>query len=286
MEEHQLSLGIEAGGYFTAGRGYSLKVMVGNGYVTFVVSGERTAKTDVPAGLIVPLVGALDYIGNGMVSRKEVIGDLYVEKGKTFGRARIRVKKPDGDKVFTEIPIFEASSIASYILSRVSLPGIVRYGIMDYSLEVSPVHGEEKIAFRAYSPEGSRATVFDIVGFSKILAAVRNAALGSLYTPIRITGLVGYVVVQEYIETEEPGKEEEVKRIVQEVTRAAQVRNVPPTLLAKEALKKQGIRYKHVVRLRVGKGEEGENRLEIRIPPAHAWGLTRVGEKVIEKVVR
>lgn len=125
-----------------------------------------------------------------------------------------------------------------------------------------------------------------MVGFANMLAAIRSAAFGSLYMPVCITGFVGYVVMQELFKTEEPGKEEEVKKIVEEITKAARVRNVLSTLLAKEALKKQGIPYKHVVRLRIGKGEEGENRLEVRIPPAHVWGLMRVGEKVLAQVFK
>ncbi len=281
MEQQQVSLGLEAGGYFTAGKGYSLKVIVANGTISFSVSGERTAKTEIPTSLIIPVVGSLDFIGTGIVSKREVIGGLYIEKGKTFGRVRIRVRRDDGDKVFTEVPAFEASSIASYILNSVQIPGILRYGIMDYSLEISPIFGERKIALRGYSPDGERAAVLDYVGYSKLLSSIRNACLGGLYMPTKITGIRGYVVVQEFIETEEEGKEEEVKEIVQEITKAAQAKNLPPTPLIREALKKRGIPFKQLVRLRMGTGEEGENRLEIRIPPTHAWGIARVGERLI-----
>lgn len=284
--EQHVSLGAEVGGFFTAGKGYGLKVIVKEETVLFTISGDRIATANIPSNLIIPVVGALDLAGTGLFGRKEVASGLYVEKGRTFGRVRIRVRKPDGDKVFTEIPAFEASSVASYILSRIKMPMPIRYGIMDYYVEIEEVKEERKVIVRAISRDGAKGVVMDVVGFSKLLYAMRNAVLGGLYMPVKIAGVIGYVSVQEFIETEEEGKEEEVWQTIQDLTKAASIKNVPPLPIIKEALKKKGIPFKHLVRLRFGEGRENENRIEVRLPLAHAWGFVRVGETLIKSQER
>ena len=275
----EVSLGIEASGYFTASDEYSLKIVPKeDGFQFSVISSEsaESASRKVRKTFIPHMVGALNLLGLGVWTGREVCDGVYIENSKRTGFTKIRVLKKDKEKVYIEIPNFEAISLSNFLLSYFDIP--YTYSFLNSLISISKEN--EAYYLITKSKDVTRELIFDRVGLGKLSGLLKEAVLGKLGKSRKVVSLRGYAIVDVEFKVFDEEKQEVVNELKNKVKELAQKQNtygiwIP---MLRNYLMKHNIDYKTYVALRFGL--KGSDRVYMVIPLPHAWGLSMCFDKL------
>jgi len=270
-----VSVGIEASGYFTASDDYSLKVVPKEDSFSFSIIGFQSAQRNVRKVFIPHLTGALNLLGLGIWTGREVCDGVYVENSKRTGFTKIRVLKKDKEKVYIEIPNFEAISLSNFILSYFDIP--YTYTFLDSLISIAKEEGVYTIISK--SKDITKEAVFDRVGLGKLSGLIKEAVLGKLGRAKKVISVKGYAIVDVEFKVLDREKQEVVNELKEKVKELARKQNTYWIPMLRSYLAKNNIDYRTYVSVRFG-SIDGEDRTYITLPLPHAWGLSLCFDKL------
>ncbi|RUM29659.1 MAG: hypothetical protein DSY32_02980 [Aquifex sp.] len=270
-----VSVGIEASGYFTASDDYSLKVVPKEDSFSFSIIGFQSAQRNVRKVFIPHMVGALNLLGLGIWTGREVCDGVYVENSKRTGFTKIRVLKKDKEKVYIEIPNFEAISLSNFILSYFDIP--YTYTFLDSLISIAKEEGVYTIISK--SKDITKEAVFDRVGLGKLSGLIKEAVLGKLGRARKVISVKGYAIVDVEFNVLDREKQEVVNELKEKVKELARKQNTYWIPMLRNYLAKNNIDYRTYVSVRFG-SIDGEDRTYITLPLPHAWGLSLCFDKL------
>ena len=268
-----VSIGVDAKGFFTAAKNYSLKVIVEDDGLIFSITGMSTAKRKVRKEFLTHIIGACGLLSLGLWSGREVCDGVYFEPSKKAGFSKIRVRTYNSDeKIFIEIPNYEVGALTNYLLSFVSPP--LSYSFLDFSLILEK--GENFIIY-SQGLGVKKEVVFDKVSLSQLSYLIKEAVLGRITGIKKVVGIRGYATVDVHFKVE-PKIQEKVEELKKNIKELAKENNTYWVLLMKKTLTERKIDYKTYISLRFGvQGQE--DRSLLFIPPVHAYGLSLIFDK-------
>ena len=263
--------------YYTVAKEFSLTVIDQGTSVLFQITGSEQAKRSVRKIFLPNIVGALDILGLGLWTGREVCDGVYFENGKKLGYVRIRVRKGNNEKIFVEVPNFEAGALSKFILR--SLGDFFSYSYLNVHIKAEKE--EDVITLNIKASDITKTVVFDIGSAGRLSSAIRNAVLGRLTHRRKITGRKGYVVVGDYFKTEDPKLQSQVDEAVAKLREYCDKEGIFPAPFIRKTLTEKNIPFKTYISFRVGEGLSEEDRAYMFLPLPHAWGIAECLNKLI-----
>lgn len=271
----EVSLGVEASGYFTASDEYSFKVVPKEDSFLFSIIGSQGAQRNVRKVFIPHMVGALNLLGLGIWTGREVCDGVYIENSKRAGFTKIRVLKKDKEKVYIEIPNFEAISLSNFLLSYFEVP--YTYTFLDSLISIAKEEGVYTIISK--NKEITREVIFDRVGLGKLSGLLKEAVLGKLGKTRKVVSVKGYAIVDVEFKVLDKEKQNLLSQLKEKVKELAKKQNTYWIPMLRNYLIKNNIDYKTYVVVRFG-SIDGEDRTYLTLPLPHAWGLSLCFDKL------
>lgn len=271
----EVSLGVEASGYFTASDEYSFKVVPKEDSFLFSIIGSQGAQRNVRKVFIPHMVGALNLLGLGIWTGREVCDGVYIENSKRVGFTKIRVLKKDKEKVYIEIPNFEAISLSNFLLSYFEVP--YTYTFLDSLISIAKEEGVYTIISK--NKEITREVIFDRVGLGKLSGLLKEAVLGKLGKTRKVVSVKGYAIVDVEFKVLDKEKQNLLSQLKEKVKELAKKQNTYWIPMLRNYLIKNNIDYKTYVVVRFG-SIDGEDRTYLTLPLPHAWGLSLCFDKL------
>lgn len=271
----EVSLGVEASGYFTASDEYSFKVVPKEDSFLFSIIGSQGAQRNVRKVFIPHMVGALNLLGLGIWTGREVCDGVYIENSKRVGFTKIRVLKKDKEKVYIEIPNFEAISLSNFLLSYFEVP--YTYTFLDSLMSISKEEGVYTIISK--NKEITREVIFDRVGLGKLSGLLKEAVLGKLGKTRKVVSVKGYAIVDVEFKVLDKEKQNLLSQLKEKVKELAKKQNTYWIPMLRNYLINNNIDYKTYVVVRFG-SIDGEDRTYLTLPLPHAWGLSLCFDKL------
>lgn len=271
----EVSLGVEASGYFTASDEYSFKVVPKEDSFLFSIIGSQGAQRNVRKVFIPHMVGALNLLGLGIWTGREVCDGVYIENSKRVGFTKIRVLKKDKEKVYIEIPNFEAISLSNFLLSYFEVP--YTYTFLDSLISIAKEEGVYTIISK--NKEITREVIFDRVGLGKLSGLLKEAVLGKLGKTRKVVSVKGYAIVDVEFKVLDKEKQNLLSQLKEKVKELAKKQNTYWIPMLRNYLINNNIDYKTYVVVRFG-SIDGEDRTYLTLPLPHAWGLSLCFDKL------
>lgn len=271
----EVSLGVEASGYFTASDEYSFKVVPKEDSFLFSIIGSQGAQRNVRKVFIPHMVGALNLLGLGIWTGREVCDGVYIENSKRVGFTKIRVLKKDKEKVYIEIPNFEAISLSNFLLSYFEVP--YTYTFLDSLISIAKEEGVYTIISK--NKEITREVIFDKVGLGKLSGLLKEAVLGKLGKTRKVVSVKGYAIVDVEFKVLDKEKQNLLSQLKEKVKELAKKQNTYWIPMLRNYLINNNIDYKTYVVVRFG-SIDGEDRTYLTLPLPHAWGLSLCFDKL------
>jgi hypothetical protein len=263
--------------YYTASKEFSLTVIDQGAGILFQITGGEQIKRSVRKIFLPNIIGALDILGLGLWTGREVCDGVYFENGKRLGYVRIRVRKGDNEKVFVEIPNFEAGALSRFLLKN--LGDFFSYSYLN--IHIRAERKEDVISFGVKIGSAVKEVVFDIGSAGRFTSAIRTAVLGRLTHRRKITGRKGYVIVGDYFKTEDPKLQNQVDEAVAKLREYCDKEGIFPAPFIRKTLTEKNIPFKTYITFRIGEGFQEEDRAYMFLPLPHAWGIAECLSKLM-----
>jgi len=264
--------------YYTATKEFSLTVVDKGSSLSFQIVGNEQAERSVRKTFLSHIVGALEILGLGLWTGREVCDGVYFENGKKLGYVRIRVKKNNNDKIFIEVPSFEAGALSRFILR--SLEDFFTYSYLN--IHIKAEKEENIIRFDVKVGDALKQIVFDTSSAGKLTSAIRTAVLGRLTHRVKITGRKGYVTVGDYFKTENHELQNQIDEAIAKLRSLCDKEGIFPAPFIRKTLAKKNIPFKTYITFRIGEGFQEEDRAYMFLPLPHAWGIAECLDRLIE----
>lgn len=263
--------------YYTASKEFSLTIIDQGSGILFQITGDQQVKRSVRKIFLPNIVGALDILGLGLWTGREVCDGVYFENGKKLGYVRIRVRKGDNEKVFVEIPNFEAGALSRFLLK--GLNDFFSYSYLN--IHIKAEREEDVITMSVKVGDAVKEVIFDTGSAGRLTSAIRTAVLGRLTHRRKITGRKGYVIVGDYFKTEDPKLQNQVDEAVAKLREYCDKEGIFPTPFIRKTLTEKNIPFKTYITFRIGEGSQEEDRAYMFLPLPHAWGIAECINRLI-----
>ncbi len=268
---------MEEGNYFTASKKLSLTVTHGDSEILFRIDGGERVERKVSKVFLPNIVGALDLLGLGLWTGREVCDGVYFENGKKLGYVRIRIRKVENEKIFIEIPNFEAGAISKFLLNK-----LTNYFLYSYLNIYMKAEKEAKyVTLNFKVSDGRKTVILDADSGNRLTSAIRAAVLGRLTHRMKITGRKGYVVIGDYFKTEDPKLQNQVDEAISKLRKFCDKEGIFPSPFIRKILNEKNISFKTYITFRIGEGSQKEDRAYIFLPLPHAWGIAECLNRLI-----